>query len=188
MEKEEIILKLQAEGLNEAYADVIKVETEDELDSHISKLKELQPEPQKKLEDYTVDELEELAKTNKSIQGLTDRVRTKAAQSKKPPETKPPQSSEELLAIKEKLEKIESDRVKDKIERKVKAAFDDKEDVDIVLLKIGDDQEKVDTAIADHKKYLESKIPGFKPGQGRRKQGEMSEARRLYREKRKSKK
>lgn len=107
-----IVDKLKEEGINEALSNGLSFETEDDLTSWVDNYKSGLPTV-KKLEDYTKDEIEELAKDPqfkgaKGLQGFVDSIRQKQV---KKPETKPnvkPDEKEPEWAkkIREQQEKI----------------------------------------------------------------------------------
>jgi len=75
--------KLKAEGITESLSNGLTFETDEDLASWVDNYKSGLPEPVKKLEDYTKEELEEMAKDPqfkgaKGLQGYIDSVRAKA--------------------------------------------------------------------------------------------------------------
>lgn len=128
LEKTEIVDKLKAEGINENLGEGLTFETSDQLDTWVGNYKSALPQPVKKLEDYTKDELEELSKDPqfkgaKGLQGYIDSVRQKASKEKKPeskPEDKPADEEPEWAKnLRERFEKIEADKVSQDFDKTV---------------------------------------------------------------------
>lgn len=93
LEKTEITDKLKDEGINEDLGNGLTFETEEDLTSWVDTYKSGLPAQEKKLQDYTKEELEEIAKDPqfkgaKGLQGLLDSVRQKKVE-KDPPKPKP---------------------------------------------------------------------------------------------------
>ena len=111
LENSVIVDKLKEEGINENLGNGLTFETEDDLTSWVGNYKSGLPEPVKKLEDYTKEERDELAKDPtfkgaKGLQGYSDSIRNKKKPETKPIEKKPDVEPEWAKNIREQNEKI----------------------------------------------------------------------------------
>ena len=171
LENQEIIDELKEQGVNEALATGLSFETKEDLSSWVDTFKTSLPEA-KTIEKYTKEEIEELAKDPtfkgaKGLQGFIDSVRAKAA---KPAENKPADQKptdppkfelpEDVKTQLEEVKKLREDLASEKFEKtvttKAKAAgLDDKATAKILkIVKVGDDDAKIDTEITEMKDFL----------------------------------
>ena len=149
IENSVIVDKLKEEGINENLGNGLTFETEDDLSSWVGNYKSGLPEPVKKLEEYTKEELDELAKDPtfkgaKGLQGYSDSIRNK-----KKPETKPdpkPNENEPEWAknIREQNEKILNRNQTDQFNKLVE--------------KLGKDEDLNETHITRIKKGLKTDV------------------------------
>ena len=153
LEKDVITTKLTEEGISEKLGTGLSFETEGELNSWVEDFKTAIPAPSKKLEEYTKDELEELAKDQsfggaKGLQAYIDSVRTKAKFSAKPEDKKKPEdkTDDEPPAWAKQL--IEDNQ-------KLKTQSAEKE-FESLLNKVGKSESLSDVHIARVKKGLKS--------------------------------
>lgn len=150
LEKDVIINKLKAEGVSDTLGANLAFETADELDAWVNSYKSTTPK-EKKLQDYTLDELEEIAKDPqfkgaKGLQGFLDKERQKAREKSKTPND-PPKDDDKLDKLLEELNNLKSS-IKEKEEANsqsatlalVKSEFTDADEIDIVMTMIGKDR------------------------------------------------
>lgn len=92
VETEKVIEKLSSEGLDASLANGVSFEDEDKLNDWVSSTKTIFSNVPKGLEQYTKEELKELADKggNKALQSLLDEIRTKASQKAKEASLKEP--------------------------------------------------------------------------------------------------
>jgi len=148
IEKDVIIDKLKEEGISETLGNGLSFETAEDLTSWVDAYKSGLPAPEKKLQDYTKEEIEELAKDPqfkgaKGLQGFIDSIR----QSKKadPKPTDPKQDDSIALALKELRDQL--------TEIKGQKAL---ESFDVLVSKVGKSESLSDVHINRVKKGLKS--------------------------------
>lgn len=173
--------KLKEEGIDENLGNGLVFETEENLTTWVGTYKAGLPEPVKKLEDYTKEELDELSKDPtfkgaKGLQGYTDSIRQKK-KPETPPVVKKPEEKEPEWAktIREQNEKIltknETEAFSKTVERIGKA--ESLNDVHISRVKKGlktdATEAEIETEIKAYKKELsEAGIKEFgTPGGGK---------------------
>lgn len=173
-----IIDKLKEEGINEALGTGLSFESEDQLTGWIETYKTNLPQIKKGLEDYTKDELEELAKDPqfKGFKNLQSFVDSKIAKSKPAPANPPAQNpdNEILNEIRKELAELKATKVAETFEQTL-AKIGKEEGLDdrhIARVKRGlstaATEAQIKSEIADYKKELaELGIKEFgKPGSG----------------------
>lgn len=144
-----VIDKLKAEGISDTLGANLAFETADELDAWVNSYKSSIPK-EKKLQDYTLDELEEIAKDPqfkgaKGLQGFLDKERQKAREKFKAPNEPPKEDDkyEKLLnafdELKTSISQKEEANSQSSVMKMVKAKFSDADEVDAVMSKIGKD-------------------------------------------------
>lgn len=168
IENDVIIDKLKEEGINESLSNGLSFETEEDLNSWVENFKSGLPEPPKGLNEYTKEELEEIAKDPqfkgaKGLQGLLDAQRQKFSKPKEPIEPIKPKPakaelSEEDKAALAELKEFKAEMSKAKFNGKVKKAaegLDDETITDIQnSLKVDATDEDIEKAIEKKKAYL----------------------------------
>lgn len=126
LEQSAITDKLKDEGINESLSNGLSFETEEDLTSWVDNYKSGLPEPVKKLEEYTKEELEEIAKDPqfkgaKGLQGLVDSVRQKKVEKPAPtPKQKSEDEPQWAKDIREQNEKILQKNESEAFSKKVK--------------------------------------------------------------------
>jgi len=184
IEKEQVIGKLKAEGIDETLGDGISFETEEDLNKWVGKAKTFMDKP-KSLREYTTEELENELKnptpTAKGLQALADKIRTETRKkleekdkSKDPPE-KPKELPEEIKAklaeidqLKAEFEASKKENEQTKKEKSFEELFDlnskglEAEDKKYVraTLKIDSSEEDIKKAVATYKSLMAKR--GFK--------------------------
>lgn len=181
IEQTVIVDKLKEEGINETLGNGLSFETDVDLNAWVDTYKSGLPTQNKALNDYTKEELDEIAKDPqfkgaKGLQGLLDAVRQKAKPDPKPnPDPKPDDATAlALKAIQDELKEMKGQKAVESFDKLVsktcKAENLDSDDVDWVKSKLKSDasEEDVKTAIKDYKSFLAKKgIKGFgTPGGG----------------------
>lgn len=185
LESTVIVGKLKEEGINEALGNGLQFEDETGLNAWVDAYKSGLPQPVKGLNDYTREELEEIArdpqfKGAKGLQGLLDKFRQAKNE---PPKNEPSKGGNDeviskLEALEKKLiERDEADKLnaeKSKALAEIKKTFDKQGDIDIIMLKVGNDFTKVGEAIKEHQAYLTSMMPNYVPKKSAGKTGDLS--------------
>jgi len=184
IEKEQVIGKLKAEGIDETLGDGISFETEEDLNKWVGKAKTFMDKP-KSLKEYTTEELENELKnptpTAKGLQALADKIRTetrKKLEEKDKPKDPPKETKELPEEIKAKLAEIDQlkaefeaskkENEQTKKEKSFEELFDlnskglEAEDKKYVraTLKIDSSEEDVKKAVAEYKSLAAKR--GFK--------------------------
>lgn len=148
IEQTVIVDKLKEEGINETLGNGLSFETDADLGVWVEAYKSGLPAQNKALNEYTKEELEEIAKDPqfkgaKGLQGLLDAARQKKAEPAKKDDPKPDDSI--ALALKE---------LKDQLsELKGQKAI---ESFDVLISKVGKSESLSDVHIARVKKGLKS--------------------------------
>jgi len=183
IEKDVITTKFKDEGISETLSKGLSFETDAELSEWVSDYKSVLPTPNKKIEDYTKEEIEEIAKDPqfkgaKGLQGYFDSIRQK-----KTPEKKVEKKTEEVqpqwaIDLQEKLAKqqttLDENKAKDEAKENLAKAtklikaqkITEQEDIDMVLLKLGGDfsEANIKTKSEEYTAFLTKKgikhIPG----------------------------
>lgn len=123
LEKDVIVGKLKEEGINETLGNGLSFETDEELTSWVDTYKSGLPTPEKKLQDYTKEEIEELSKDPqfkgaKGLQGFIDSIRNKKTDPKPTPDTKPDDAMTEMLkAIQDELKELKGSKQVESFEK-----------------------------------------------------------------------
>lgn len=164
LEQDVIVFKLKEEGINEKLGTGLNFETEGDLNSWVEEFKTAIPEPSKKLEDYTREELEEIAKdqTFKGAKGLQSFVDSVRAKSKKPdgPAPVPTNTDEPEWAklLRENQDKLMAKSRVDEFEKLVKKLGSDLSDIHLNRVKKGIQSDateaEIKTEIEAYKKEL----------------------------------
>lgn len=176
LERQQIEDKFTSEGVAKTLASAISFETEDELNSWISSYKENQPKPQKALQDYTKEELEEIAKDPqfkgaKGLQGYLDAFRSKYSKEKNTNPTPGATGGDnEMLqklldqqkALQDRLDQKDKEAEKNASINKARKQLDKAEIAgyfqDVIIAKLGDDlsaeniKKEIDAFDAERKK------------------------------------
>lgn len=184
LENTVIVAKLTEEGISETLGNGLQFEDETGLTAWVDAYKSGLPTPTKGLNDYTKEELEEIAKDPqfkgaKGLQGLFDKIRQA-----KPAVTTtvvPPvinANDDRIAALEKKLtERDEADKTKaekSKALTEIKKTFEKQGDIDIIMLKVGNDYTKVGEVVKEHQAYLTSMMPNYVPKKSSSKTGDLS--------------
>lgn len=169
LEKEQIIDELKKEGISEILGNGLTFETTEELSGWVNAYKTGLPKPEKKLTEYTKEELEELSKDPefkgaKGLQGFIDSIRQKTVKKDQPPQQpktddEPPEWAKKLEARFNEIEtKHKTESFNQKVDRIAKSkGIDDAEFINEFIkpkLALDSDDSDVESAIEKAKNFL----------------------------------